>query len=92
MPPVGIFKCNPEDHEIRSLTPDREPPKQHEWDTPTRVSVKVLTELGHTHATPSRSKQACQSAPNEQSSRDPTEGPGENASAHLTNSAKETSV
>ena len=48
MPPVGIFKCKSENHEIRSLTPDREPPKQHEWDTHTRVSVKVLTELGHT--------------------------------------------
>ena len=91
MPPVGIFKCNPEDHEIRSLTPDRDPPKQHQWDTPTRVSVKVLTELGHTRnaikketGVPERS--------HERSSRDPTEGPGENASAHLTNSANETSV
>ena len=49
MRPVGIFKCPhiSNDNENRTPTPDPAPTKQHEWDTPTRVTVKVLSEGGH---------------------------------------------
>jgi len=93
MPPVGIFKCIPENHPSRTPTPDRESTKQHEWDTPTRFSVKVLMKTGLTRqATPLRSKQACQSVLNEPSVKDLTEGPGKIALAHLTSLVKETFV
>jgi hypothetical protein len=49
MPPVGIFKCPhvADNNEDRTPTPERAPTKDDEWDTPTRVTVKVLSKIGH---------------------------------------------
>jgi hypothetical protein len=49
MPPIGIFKY----HHISDNDKDQSPAEKHdptrhdEWDTPTRVRVKIMTEFGH---------------------------------------------
>jgi hypothetical protein len=49
MPPIGIFKCpHISDHDEDPPPAEEHDPTRHdEWDTPTRVRVKIMTQVEH---------------------------------------------